>query len=103
MYEDFTQERIADLRVKSGFTARDMSLSLGQNPSYINRIENKKSLPSLAMLFEIMRFLSVTPQEFFVAESLERYEDILGKLKLLDDKALSHLTDFLNEMIQKQK
>ena len=47
MYEEFTQDRIAQLRMQREVSARDMSLSLGQNNSYINQIENKKALPSL--------------------------------------------------------
>ena len=46
MYEDFVPKRITQLRLSRGVSARDMSLSLGQNESYINRIENKKTLPS---------------------------------------------------------
>ena len=53
MREDFVQERIAQLRLQKNVSARDMSLSLGQNNSYINRIENKKALPSLQGLFNI--------------------------------------------------
>ena len=51
MYEEYTQERIAQLRMKKGSSARDMSMTLGQNESYINRIENKRSIPSLQVLF----------------------------------------------------
>ena len=43
MYEEFTQNRIAQLRMQKNVSARDMSLSLGQNNSYINQIENKKA------------------------------------------------------------
>ena len=46
MYEEFTQNRIAQLRMQKNVSARDMSLSLGQNNSYVNQIENKKALPS---------------------------------------------------------
>ena len=65
MYEEFTQNRIAQLRMQNNVSARDMSLSLGQNDSYINRIENKKALPSLQGLFYICEYFSISPQEFF--------------------------------------
>lgn len=42
MFEEQFCERLAQLRLKKGVSARDMSLSLGQSESYINRIENKK-------------------------------------------------------------
>ena len=51
MYEEFTQDRIAQLRVLKEVSAREMSLSLGQNESYVNQIENGKALPSLQGLF----------------------------------------------------
>ena len=42
-----------------------MSLALGQNPSYINRIENGKALPSMQGFFSICDYLKITPAEFF--------------------------------------
>ena len=45
-------ERLTDLRIQKGVSARDMSLSMGQTSSYINNIENKSNLPSMkAFLF----------------------------------------------------
>ena len=42
--------RLAKLREEKGVSARDMSLSMGQNPGYINNIESGKSMPSLSGL-----------------------------------------------------
>ena len=47
MYEDFFAKRLTELRLQKGVSARDMSLSIGQSASYINRIENKQMLPSM--------------------------------------------------------
>ena len=58
-YEEFTQNRIAQLRQQKGVSARDMSLSLGQNSSYINQIENRKALPSLQGLFYICEYFDI--------------------------------------------
>lgn len=44
IYEDEFSLRLAQLRNKKGVSARDMSLSIGQNHSYINNIENGKAL-----------------------------------------------------------
>lgn len=46
-------------------SAREMSLALGQNPSYINRIENCVAYPSMEMFFSICEYLDITPAEFF--------------------------------------
>ena len=47
MYEDFFADRMASLRMKRSVSAREMSLTIGQNESYINRIENKQTFPSM--------------------------------------------------------
>lgn len=58
--------RLSELRVGGGQnSAREMSLALGQNPSYINRIENGKALPSMQGFFSICDYLKITPAEFF--------------------------------------
>ena len=56
-------KRISDLRIGGGQnSAREMSLALGQNPSYINRIENGKALPSMQGFFSICEYLQITLQ-----------------------------------------
>lgn len=61
--------RLARLREMKGVSARDMSLSIGQNPGYINNIETGKSKPSLEGIFFICEYLGVTPSEFFDLDS----------------------------------
>ncbi len=58
-------QRLMQLRWQKGVSARDMSLSLGQGASYINKIENHWGLPSLQGFFNICEYLGVTPEEFF--------------------------------------
>ncbi len=41
MFEDFFVDRLTSLRNQKNVSAREMSLALGQNESYINRIENR--------------------------------------------------------------
>lgn len=65
MDEDFLATRLTQLRIQKGVSAREMSLSLGQAPNYINTIENRKSLPSMQAFFFICEYLNITPQEFF--------------------------------------
>lgn len=50
MYEDEFPLRLSQLRNKKGVSARDMSLSIGQNSGYINNIESGKAMPSMACL-----------------------------------------------------
>ena len=69
MSEDFLSERLAQLRMEKGVSAREMSLAIGQNCSYINRIENGRAMPSMQVFFYICEYLGVTPAEFFAEEN----------------------------------
>ena len=69
MYEDFFGQRLAQLRLNKGVSARDMSLSIGQNPGYINNIETGKALPSMTSFFYICEYLDISPMEFFSYDS----------------------------------
>ena len=57
--------RLAKLRTQKGVSARDMSLSMGQNPGYINNIETGKSMPSLSGFFYICDYFDITARDFF--------------------------------------
>ncbi len=57
--------RLTRLRMDKDVSARDMSLSLGLSESYINKIENEKTLPSMSTFFDICDYFEITPQEFF--------------------------------------
>lgn len=75
--------RLAQLRSEKGVSARDMSLSIGQNASYINNIENGKALPSMTGFFYICEYLNITPGEFFDAENKnpEKIQEVVENLK----------------------
>ena len=102
MYEEFTQNRIAQLRLQKNISARDMSLSLGQRNSYINQIENKKSLPSLQGLFYICEFLGVTPQQFFDDGNAypAQLAALIEDLKKLDAESLEHIAAIVKELVK---
>lgn len=61
--------RLAQLREKKGISAKDMSLSMGQNPGYINNIELGKSMQSLSGFLYICDYLNITPRDFFDMDS----------------------------------
>ena len=86
--------RLAKLRQARGVSARDMSLSMGQNPGYINNIESGKSMPSLTGIFYICDYLHITPQEFF-AEDVEEpawLQDLMDAARHLNRDKQAHLT-----------
>lgn len=95
--------RLAKLRENKGVSARDMSLSIGQNPGYINNIESGKSMPSLAGIFYICEYLEITPSELFDLDTRNptKLNDIFNDLKLLNDKQLSLVSALVKEILNK--
>ncbi len=95
--------RLSKLREKKGVSARDMSLSIGQNPGYINNIETGKSMPSLAGIFYICDYLGITPAEFFDVDSENpvRLKELVGYLKRLNDEQLKNVTAIVKCLAEK--
>ena len=100
---DYTQwfsERLAQLRMEKGVSARDMSLSLGQSESYINKIENKRTLPSMTGFFYICEYLGIEPQEFFDTETISptKAAEIMQEIgRLTPDKA-DHILQVIKDL-----
>lgn len=90
-FEDYIAKRLGILRSKRKISAREMSLSMGQGPAYINNIENKNSLPSMQGFYYICEFLKISPKDFFddgVANP-EKLNDLVADLKTLNEEQLS--------------
>ena len=100
--KDFAM-RLARLREKKGVSARDMSLSIRQNPGYINNIETGKSKPSLDGIFFICEYLGVTPSEFFDMDSSNpsKLDAIVKDMKKLNDKQLDTIAALVKDLIKK--
>ena len=102
-YLDFFSQRLSELRTQKGVSARDMSLSLGQCESYINKIENHKSLPSMNVFFYICDYLDIQPKDFFdiSIESPTTTNELLAKMIKLNPtiKIISFLSIFLFEIV----
>lgn len=93
-WEEKFAERLTQLRMKKGVSARDMSLSIGQSPGYINNLENKNNLPSMRSFFYICEYLNVTPNEFFDSETddPEKLKEIIADLKALTSERLTNIS-----------
>ena len=100
MYEDKFCKRLAELRLEKGVSARDMSLSLGQSESYINRIENQKMLPSMTVFFYICEYFEITPYEFFQTDEglTKEMIDVLKTLQSLDPQKKQHVFDLIKDL-----
>jgi len=92
-YIEWFYNRLSELRVQKGVSARDMSLSLGQSESYINKIENKRTLPSLTGFLYICEYFNLTPQEFFNtnANSPQKTNELVKELEKLTPEETEHL------------
>ena len=102
MYNEDFIARLTQLRLKRGVSARDMSLSLGQNSGYINNIESGKALPSMSVFFYICEYLNITPMDFFELDNPnpEKINEILHDLKLLDETQLDNISGIIKAIIK---
>ncbi len=83
--------RLAKLRMDKGVSAREMSLSIGMNSSYINNIETGKALPSMTYFFYICEYLGISAMEFFEEENTcpDRLRNLVEELKGLSPDQLN--------------
>lgn len=102
MYEDEFPLRLAKLRAKKGVSAREMSLSVGQNQSYINNIECGKALPSMSAFFFICEYLNISPSEFFDTENEnpEKLQALVKDLKQLDGEQLDTIAALVRGLLK---
>ncbi len=102
-YIEWFAERLAKLRIQRGISARDMSLSLGQSEGYINKIENRRMVPSLHGFIYICEYLQITPQEFFDTASTDpkKTNELLAELKKLTPAQTEHVLQIVKDLTQK--
>ena len=97
-FENWFDARLSELRGQKGVSARDMSLSLGQSASYINKIENKRTMPSMEIY--ICEYLNITPAQFFDTElhspSLSR--EIAAEAAKLTPKQAEHILSVIKDL-----
>ena len=94
--------RLAKLRAEKGVSARDMSLSLGQNAGYINNIESGKAMPSMGSFFYICEYLGITPRDFFDMESAypDALSDLVKDMKRLDRQQLESIASIVKGLVK---
>lgn len=103
MYENDFVTRLTELRLQHNVSARDMSLSLGQNAGYINNIESGKALPSMTVFFYICDYFNITPAEFFETDNPNPKEIslVVEDLKRLDKESFSHIAAIIKKLAKK--
>lgn len=100
MYEREFSNRLSKLRMQKGVSARDMSLSIGQNPGYINNIETGKALPSMTNFFYICSYLDITPMDFFDFTSARPgdMDTICSELDKLTDSQFDSIKEIIGDL-----
>lgn len=103
MDENEFARRLSQLRMDIGVSARDMSLSIGQNPGYINNIETGKALPSMTNFFYICSYLGITPMEFFNFDSPrpKELDTLCNNLNKLSDSQFQNIKEIVNDLAKK--
>lgn len=99
-YEEFFGKRLAQLRISKNISAREMSLALGQNCSYINRIENQKTFPSMQAFFYICEYLEISPKDFFDMQFQEpvKLNELIPILEKLNKEQLNTVYTVANSL-----
>ena len=103
MYSEDFAVRLAQLREAKGVSARDMSLSIGQNAGYINNIETGKAFPSMNSFFYICEYLNISPQDFFEVEvhNPETLNALISYFKKLNCEQQNHITAIVRDLAEK--
>ena len=96
-------QRLVDLRLKKGVSARDMSLSLGQSAGYINNIENGVNYPSMTVFFYICDYFGISPKDFFDTDTANppKIHALLAAAQGLSDEQLDHLIAIAGDLNRK--
>jgi len=99
-YVQWFAARLSQLRMEKGASARDMSLSLGQSASYINKIENRRTMPSMTGFFYICEYLGITPQEFFDSETVSptKSTELLQHIRKLPPAKAEHVLQIIKDI-----
>ncbi|MBQ7880849.1 MAG: helix-turn-helix transcriptional regulator [Clostridia bacterium] len=92
-------KRINYFRNKAKLSAKDLSLQIGKNYNYINRLEYLDFNLSSTVLFDIIKALGITTEEFFATDYInystkkELCDAIIDAVKSVPKDKLSNLID----------
>lgn len=105
IYEERFKERLSTLRLNKDFSARQMSLDIGQNENYINSIESGKSLPSMTGFFYICEYLNISPRDFFdeSTDCPQQLNELIDDLKKLDERQLKNVAELVHDLAVSSK
>lgn len=103
MTEDDFRDRLRFLRNERRISAREMSLDLGQNESYINKIETGKCSTSIASFLKICDYFTIQPKDFFnqsVQNTKTTDADILNFFHKLSPRQSEYVLALLQDLTE---
>lgn len=105
MHEKNFSQRLSELRLEKGVSAREMSLALGQNSGYINHIENQQTFPSLPVFFNICEYLNISPEQFFSTDTTYTplMASIIRNLEQLNEEQLNSISILTHDLAEHNK
>ena len=83
---------IKNARQKSKLTIEDLAAKVGITERFLYRIENEGNMPSFAVLFKLIRELSISPDLIFYPETARSnpdLEDLMHMLYQCDERDLT--------------
>lgn len=95
--------RLLQILDQRNMSARSLSISLGYNEGYINKIINGTSYPTMENFFIICDYLDITASDFlnFEIKNPILLKKNIKELNKLNDNALNHHLEFLKEINKK--
>lgn len=101
-YEDFTRERITQLRLRKGVSEYQMSYDLGHSRGYVYNISSGKALPPLKEFFAICEYFNLTPQQFFDDSSPnpELIQKAVNGMKQMSESDQLMVLGIINRLLQ---
>ncbi len=99
--EEFFRDRLRFLRNERAISAREMSLALGQNETYINKIETGQRSVSMDAFFRICDFLNVSPAAFFSSQIQNTNTsdfEIISLFRKLSQSQVIHILAIISDL-----
>lgn len=95
--------RLARLREHKSISARELSLSIGQNKNYINAIETGKNYPSMSSFLYICEYMEITPKDFFDTGCKNPFlsEEFIKIIQQLNPEQIEHLYQIVLDIASK--
>ncbi len=101
--EEFFRDRLRFLRNERNISAREMSLALGQNETYINKIETGKCAATIATFLKICEFFAVSPAQFFepdIQNTIINDAELLAHFHRLSSRQAEYMMAFLHDLTE---